>query len=192
MLLSLWSWFTSHTGIVALMVSMVVCLTGIIKIYTDSRGQRQNKRLADEKNKLELKAYRQQFCVPLLSSIHELAPVIAELRHAHDSLWARQKLFSKPKSLVKRLNRLFETANQRAAHAGSELSIDPDGQKVMDAFMACLKAKHDYMHAMTKPMAKFPTWFYNKADSSTLDALAQKANDKLTALEDAIRIFLEK
>ena len=56
MMLSLWNWFISHVGIIGLIISIVVCVTGIIKIYTDLRGQRQTKRIADEKNKLELKA----------------------------------------------------------------------------------------------------------------------------------------
>jgi len=139
---------------------------------------------------LELKTYRKQFCVPLLTSIHELAPVMAEFREAHEDLWARQKLFFQSGSYQKRINPIFKTAHERAAVAGSELSIDPDGQKVMDAFVAYLKAQDDYVQAVIKPMSKFPTWYFNKADISTLDELAEKTNEKLSALEEAIRLFV--
>jgi len=94
-MLSLWSWFISHASIIGPIVSIVVCITGIIGLVIARHGQRQDKRIADEKNKLELKAYRKQFYVPLLSSIHELAPEAADLRNTHDNLWARQKYFSK-------------------------------------------------------------------------------------------------
>ena len=190
-MLSLWNWFITHVGIIGLIVSIVVCVTGILKIYTDIHGQRQTKRIADEKNKLELKAYRKQFCVPLLSSIHELAPIVAELRKAHDDLWARQKYFFQAGSKLKRINRVFETAYERAARAGSELSIDPAGQEAMDAFIAYLKAQDDYVQAIIKPMSKVHTRPFNKADISTLDELAKKANDKLTVLEEAIRTFVD-
>jgi hypothetical protein len=66
----------------------------------------------------------------------------------------------------------------------------PDGQKVMDAFVAYLKAQDDYVQAIIKPMSKFPTWYFNKADTSILDELAIKANDKLSSLEEEIRIFV--
>ncbi len=190
-MLSLWNWLIGHAGIIVGSVGGVVGVTGIISIFTTLRGQRQNKHLADEKNKLELKAQRKQFCVPLLSSIHELAPEVAELRKAHDNLWARQKFFFQAGSYLNRINRLFETTRERAARAGSELSIDPAGQKVMDAVLAYLKAQDDYVQAIIKPMSKFHTRSFSKADISTLDELAEKANDKLTALEEAIRTFVD-
>lgn len=139
---------------------------------------------------LDPNANRKQFCIPLLISIHELAPIVAELRQAHDDLWARQKYFFQLYWRVKRINRLFETAGERAARAGSELSIDPAGQNVMDAYLAYLKAQGEYIQAIIKPMNKFYTRPFNKANISTLDELSQKANDKLTALEEAIRIFV--
>lgn len=198
-MLGLWNWLASHAsniGLIASIVGIVVFLTGIItgiiKIYIGRlHRQQQNKRLADEKSRLELKVHRRQFCVALLSVIHELAPELAELRKAHDDLRTRQKLIFRSGSYVKRINRLFETARERIAIAGSELSIDPAGQKVMDAFLGYLKAQNDYVQAIIKPISKFPTWYFNKADISTLDELAGKANDKLTVLEDAIRIFVD-
>ncbi len=82
-------------------------------------------------------------------------------------------------------------ANERAAVAGSELSIDPAGRKAMDAFVAYLKAQDDYVQAMIKPMRKFHTSFFGKTDISVLDELAEKADDKLTALEEAISIYVD-
>ncbi len=202
-MLSLWNWLVSYAGIIGGFVGGVV-VVGVPALLT-LRGQRETRRLADEKNRSELKAQRKQFCVPLLISIHEFAPVKAELRKAHDNLWVRQGLIFQPASFRKRINSLEKAANERAAVAGSELSIDPAGRKVMDAFVAYLKAQDeyvqamikplkaqdDYVQAMIKPMRKFHTSFFGKTDISVLDELAEKADDKLTALEEAVRIYVD-
>lgn len=194
-MMSLWYWLISQTGsigLIASIVGIVVFIAGIIKfLFIDLHKRQQNKRLIDEKSKQELRAYRRQFCVALLSAIHELAPEIATLREAHDDLLSRQKFFLQAGSYQRRINRLFETARERFARAGSELSIDPAGQNVMDALLVYMKAQDDYIHAIIKPISKFPTWFFKKADISTLDGLAEKANVKLTSLEEAIRLFLD-
>jgi hypothetical protein len=116
---------------------------------------------------------------------------MAEFRKAHDDLWARQGFIFQADSHVKRINSLVKTANERAAVAGSELSIDPAGQKVMDAFVAYLKAQDDYVQAMIQPLRKVHTRFFGKTDISVLDELAKKRDDKLTALEEAIRIYVD-
>jgi len=122
---------------------------------------------------------------------------MSEFRKAHDDLWARQGLilqsglFFQSDSWVKRMNALVKTANERAAVAGSELSIDPAGRKVMDAFVAYLKAQDEYVQAMIKPLRKLHTRFFGKTDIGVLDELAEKANDKLTALEEAVRIYVD-
>ncbi len=82
-MLSLWNWLVSYAGIIGGFVGGVV-VVGVPALLT-LRGQRETRRLADEKNRSELKAQRKQFCVPLLISIHEFAPVKAELRKAHDN-----------------------------------------------------------------------------------------------------------
>jgi hypothetical protein len=127
-----------------------------------------------------------------LTSVHEFAPLAAEFRKLHDELWARQQLFwsQTKKSYQQRLNAFFATANERAAVAGSELSIDPAGQTVRDAFVAYLKAQDTYAKAITKPMLTFPGYFFAKADTSALDELAKKADEKFTALEEAVRLYV--
>ena len=113
------------------------------------------------------------------------------MRKAHDNLWARQKLIFQADSYLKRVNPLFKTMHERAAVAGSELSIDPAGQKVMDAYVAYLKAQDDYVQAILQPLRKLHTRIFGKNDISVLDELEKKANDKLTALEEAIRIYVD-
>ena len=61
----------------------------------------------------------------------------------------------------------------------------------MDAFVAYLKAQDDYVQAMIKPLRKLHTRFFGKTDISVLDELAKKADDKLTALEEAVRIYVD-
>lgn len=188
-MLSLWNWLVSHAGIIEAFFGGAV-VVGVPALLT-LRGQREARRLADEKNRLELKAQRKQFCVPILLSIHELAPVMAELRKAHDDLWARQELIFQAKSYLKRVNPLFKTAHERAAMAGSELSIDLAGQKVMDAYIAYLKTQNEYVQAMLQPLRKVQTRFFGKTDRSILDELAKKGDEKLTALEEAVRLYVE-
>ena len=188
-MLSLWNWLVSHIDIIGAFFGGAV-VVGVPALLT-LRGQREARRLADERNRLELKAQRRQFCVPLLVSIHELAPVMAELRKAHDDLWARQELIFQADSYLKRVNPLFKATHGRAAVAGSELSIDLAGQKVMDAYVAYLKAQDEYVQAMLHPLRKVHTRFFGKADISVLDELAKKANDKLTALEEAVRVYVD-
>src|SRR5260370_13600848 len=165
-MLSLWSWLISHVG--GIMVGLWTCLAGhagligsiiggggvlaLISGALTLRGQRETRRLADERNRLdrsladernwrEIQERRRHMCVPLLTSAHEFAPVVAEFRSkVHDDLWARQQLFLfQENSYVKRINAIFKTANERIAVATSELSIDPAGQKVKDAFVDYLK-----------------------------------------------------
>lgn len=188
-MLNLWNWLVSHADIIEAFFGGAV-VVGVPALLT-LRGQREARRLADERSRLELKAQRKQFCIPLLISIHELAPVMAELRKAHDNLRARQELIFRANSYLKRVNPLFEAIHKRSAVAGSELSIDPAGQKVMDAYLAYLKAQDEYVQAMLQPLRKVQTRFFGKTDISTLDGLAKKANDTLTALEETIRVYVD-
>ena len=146
--------------------------------------------LQTRKNRQEVKAQRKQFCVPILISIHELAPIRAKLRKAHDNLWARQELNFQAGSYVKQVNALFKTAQERAAVAGSELSIDPAGREVMDALIVYWTAQDEYVQAMLQPLRKVHTRFFGKTDTKVLDELAKKGDEKLTALEEAIRLYV--
>jgi len=152
--------------------------------------QQQTMHFANEENRKEVKAQRKQFCVPVLISIHELAPIRAKLRKAHDNLWARQELIFQAGSYVKQVNALFKTAQERAAVAGSELSIDPAGREVMDALIVYWTAQDEYVQAMLQPLRKVHTRFFGKTDTKVLDELAKKGDEKLTALEEAIRLYV--
>jgi len=143
-----------------------------------------------EENRQEVKARRRQFCVPVLISIHEFAPLTATLRKAHDNLWARQELIFQAGSYVKLINAASKTAHERAAVAGSELSIDPDGREVMDAFIEYFRAQDEYIQAMLQPLRKVHTRFFGKTDTKVLGELAKKGDEKLTALEEAIRLYV--
>src|SRR6266849_6811714 len=130
-MLSLWNWLVGHAGIIGSIIGGGGVLA-LIGVFLTLRGQRETRRLADERNRLErsladernrreLQERRRQICVPLLTSLHEFAPVIAELRKALDDLWVRQGLilqsglFFQSDSWVKRMNALVKTANERAA-----------------------------------------------------------------------------
>ena len=148
-------------------------------------------RFTDEKNRQEIKTQRKQFCVPVLISIHEFAPLVATLREAHDNLWARQKIIFQADSYVKQINAVSKKANERAAVAGSELSIDPAGRAVMDALVEYLTAQNEYIQVILQPLRKIYTRFFGKTGKKIVDRLAKRADEKLTALEDAIRLYLD-
>lgn len=116
---------------------------------------------------------------------------MAMLRNAHDNLWARQELVFKADKYVKQANATFKTMQERAAVAGSELSIDPAGQKVVDAFIAYWAAQDEYVQAMLQPLRKVQTRFFGKTDRIVLDELAKKGDEKLIALEEAVRLYVE-
>ena len=152
----------------------------------------QNFHLPFERNRQDVEARRRQFCVPILTSIHELAPPLAKLREVHDNLWERPKFFLQGWKYAKEANALSKKAHERFALAGSELSIDPEGQKVMDAMVECLKAKDEYVQAMLHPLRKVHTHFFGKTDAKVLDELAKRGDDKLTVLEEAIRLYVNQ
>ncbi|HEY4036235.1 MAG TPA: toll/interleukin-1 receptor domain-containing protein [Ktedonobacteraceae bacterium] len=147
---------------------------------------------AGERTKQEIKEQRRQFCVPLLTSLHELAPSVAQLREAHDNLWIRRKFLLQGSKYAEQVNALGKKAQERAARAGSELSIDPEGKKVSDALLEYLKAKDEYVQAMLQPLRKVHTNLFGKTDIRVLDELAKIGDDKLTALEEAIRLYVNQ
>src|SRR6266699_2459704 len=75
-MLILWNWLVSHAGIIGSIIGGGGFLA-LIGVFLTLRGQRETKRLADERNRLErsladernrlaLQERRRQFCVPLL------------------------------------------------------------------------------------------------------------------------------
>ncbi len=188
-MLILWSWLVAHKSLIEAFLGGAAVVG--IPSWLTLRGQKQAMRLATEESRRALKAQRKQFCVPLLISIHESAPLMAKLRNAHDNLWARQELVFQADSYVKQVNATSKTMQERAAVAGSELSIDPAGQKVMDALIAYWTAQDEYVQAMLQPLRKVQTRFFGKTDRSVLDELAKKGDEKLTALEEAVRLYVE-
>jgi hypothetical protein len=188
-MLTLWSWLVAHQSLIEALLGGAAVIG--IPSWLTLRGQKQAMRLATEERRQALKTQRKQFCVPILISIHEYAPLKAELRNAHDDLWARQKLVFQADSYVKQVNATFKTTQERAAVIGSELSIDLAGQKVMDSLMAYFKAQDEYLQAILRPLRKVQTRFFGKTDSHVLDELAKKGDEKLTVLEEAIRLYIE-
>src|ERR1041385_4827440 len=65
----------------------------------------------------EVEARRRQFSIPILTSLHEIAPILAKLREAHDNLWERQKILLQIWIYAKATNALFKKAQERAAVA---------------------------------------------------------------------------
>jgi hypothetical protein len=188
-MLILWSWFVAHESLIEAFLGGATVIG--IPSWLTHRGQKQAMHLANEESRRALKAQRKQFCVPFLISIHEYAPLKATLRNAHDNLWTRQKLIFQADSYVKQVNATFKATQERAAVIGSELSIDPDGQKVMDALIAYLMAQDEYLQAMLQPLRKVQTRYFGKTDKCILDELAKKGDEKLTALEEAVRLYVE-
>lgn len=141
----------------------------------------------------ERNAQRKQICLPLLTSLHEFVPLVATFRQLHDDLWARQRFFWLPavrRRFRHRLDAFFTTTIPKAAATGSALSIDPDGQGALAAFVAYLKAQETYIQAITAPMRIFPNYFFVKADTQMLDGLAKQADEQFIALEDALRFYV--
>lgn len=145
----------------------------------------------DEKHRQYIEATRRrQFCVPILTYIRLMASPLAKLRKAHDNLRERPGYFIQGVRYAREVDALTNNAQERFAVAGSELSIDPDGKQVMDALTECLRAKDAYVQAILQPLSKVQTHFFGKADIKVLDELARISDDKLTALEEAIRLYI--
>ncbi|HET8910058.1 MAG TPA: hypothetical protein VFN23_01255 [Ktedonobacteraceae bacterium] len=188
-MLSLWNWFIGHIGIILALFSSGVVI-GVAAFLT-LRGQRQGRHLSGKNSRLEQKAQRNQSCAPLLYSLHELAPVIAELRKAHDDLSVRTGFLFQSNHFLEGIDPLLKTSYERALSAANVLSIDPAGKRVIDAYLAYLNAQNEYVQAILKPMRNFHTRFFGKTDMSLLDELKLKADSKQAALEEAIRVYVD-
>ena len=138
-----------------------------------------------------LQEQRREACLRLLTAVHELVPIIAEYRQMHDNLWTRAKMAFNSRQHVRKVNTQFQPIHQKLALAGSELSIDPNGKSVIDAFVAYMQAQNRYFQAIIKPMRSPLTFAFGKADATVLDALAGQANEQLSVLETVIQDFIQ-
>jgi hypothetical protein len=138
-----------------------------------------------------LQEQRIETCLRLLISIRELVLIVAEYRQAHDNLWMRLKLGLNSRQHMKRIKAQFQSIQNKLILAGSELSIDPNGKGVMDAFVAYLQAQARYIQEIIRPMTSPLTFAFGKTDTAVLDALANQANEQLSVLEKVAQDFIQ-
>ncbi len=117
--------------------------------------------------------------------------IVAEYRQMHDDLWVRLARGLNSRQHVRRVTAQFQSIQDKLALAGSELSIDPNGKGVMDAFVAYMQAQARYIQEMMKPMTNPLTFAFGKADRAVLDALAEQANEQLSVLEQVAQDFIQ-
>ena len=138
-----------------------------------------------------LQEQRRETCLRLLTSIRELVLIVAEYRQAHDDLWIRLKMGFNSRQHVRRINTQFQSIQNKLALAGSELSIDPNGIGVLDAFVAYLQAQSRYIREIIRPMKSPLTFAFGKTDTAVLDALAKQADEQLSILEKVAQDFIQ-
>jgi TIR domain len=138
-----------------------------------------------------LQEQRREACLRILISIRKLVLIVAEYRQMHDDLWVRLARGLNSRQHKRRVTVQFQSILDKLALAGSELSIDPNGKDVMDVFVAYMQAQARYIGEMTKPMTNPLTFAFGKADGAVLDALAEQANEQLSALEKVAQDFIQ-
>jgi hypothetical protein len=138
-----------------------------------------------------LQEQRREACLRILISIRKLVLIVAEYRQMHDDLWVRLARGLNSRQHVRRVTAQFQSIQDKLALAGSELSIDPNGKGVMDAFVAYMQAQARYIQEMMKPMTNPLTFAFGKADRAVLDALAEQANEQLSVLEQVAQDFIQ-
>ncbi len=138
-----------------------------------------------------LQEQRRETCLRLLISIRELVQIVAEYRQAHDNLWMRSKMAFNSRQHMKRIKAQFQSIQNKLILAGSELSIDPNGKGVMDAFIAYMQAQARYIQEIIKPMKSPLTFPFGKTDTAVLDALAKQADEQLSVLEKVAQNFIQ-
>src|SRR6266567_1298089 len=167
---------------------------GIRKVVVDLR----NSQYDQEQKALAIKGIanprlqeqRRETCLRLLTSIRELVLIVAEYRQAHDDLWIRLKRGFNSSQHVRRIKTQFQSIQNKLALAGSELSIDPNGKDVMDAFVAYMQAQSRYIREIISPMKSPLTFAFGKTDTAVLDAFAEQANEQLSVLEKVAQDFI--
>jgi hypothetical protein len=60
-----------------------------------------------------------------------------------------------------------------------------------DALTVYWAAQDEYLQAMLQPLRKVHTRFFGKTERKVLDELARKGDEKLTALEEAVRLYVD-
>lgn len=138
-----------------------------------------------------LQEQRRETCLRLLISIRELVQIVAEYRQAHDNLWMRLKLGFNSRQHMIRIKAQFQSIQNKLILSGSELSIDPNGKGVMDAFVAYMQAQARYIQEIIKPMKSPLTFPFGKTDTAVLDALAKQADGQLSVLEKVAQDFIQ-
>jgi TIR domain len=138
-----------------------------------------------------LREQRRETCLRLLISVRELVLIVAESRQMHDDLLVRLKMGFNSRQHVIEIKTQFQSIQDKIALAGSELSIDPNGKGVMDAFVAYMQAQARYIQVMMKPMTNPLTFAFGKADKAVLDAFADQANERLSVLEQVAQDFIQ-
>src|SRR5258708_23474995 len=131
-----------------------------------------------------LQEQRRETCLRLLISIRELVQIVAEYRQAHDNLWMRLKMGFNSRQHMKRIKAQFQSIQNKLILVGSELSIDPNGKGVMDAFVAYMQAQARYIHEIIKPIKSPLTFAFGKTDTAVLHALAKQTYQQLSVLEN--------
>lgn len=138
-----------------------------------------------------LQEQRRETCLRLLVSVREFVLIAAEFRQAHDNLWVRQRMFLNGWQLAKNIKAQLQSIQDKLALAGSELTLDPDGKAVMDAFVAYMQAQDRYVQELLKPMRNPLTRPFGKTNIAVLDALVKQTDEQLTVLEKVAQDFIQ-
>lgn len=145
------------------------------------------KGIADQR----LQEQRRETCLRLLVSIRELVQIVVEYRQAHDNLWVRLKMGFNSRQHMKRIKDQFQSIQNKLILAGSELSIDPNGKGVMDAFVVYLQAQARYIQEIIRPIKSPLTFAFGKTDPAVLDTLATQVNEQLSVVEKVVMDFIQ-
>ncbi len=108
-----------------------------------------------------------------------------------ENLWMRLKMGFNSREHMKRIKAQFQSIQNKLILAGSELSIDPNGKGVMDAFVAYMQAQARYIQEIIRPMKSPLTFAFGKTDTAVLDELAKQADEQLSILEKVAQDFIQ-
>lgn len=138
-----------------------------------------------------LQEQRRETCLRLLVSIREFVSIVAEYRQMHDDLLMRAKIGFTSRQHKSKIKAQFQSIESKLILTGSELSLDPNGKSVLDAFVAYMQAQARYLQAMMRPMANPFIFAFGKTDTAVLDMLSKQANDQLSVLEKVSQDFIQ-
>lgn len=138
-----------------------------------------------------LQKQRRETCLRLLVSVREFVDIIFEYRQMHDDLLMRAKVGFTSRQHRRKIKAQFQSIESKLILAGSELSLDPNGNSVMDAFVAYMEAQARYIQAMMRPMTNPFIFPFGKANRAVLNALANQANERFSVLEKVAQEFVQ-